>query len=170
MNFAKELASVLAETDFDPAAIAAALSRARVLFFIGNGGSAAIASHMANDFSKNGGKSALSFNDGASLTCLANDFGYDQVFAHPLGKHLLSTDVLVAISSSGESKNILAGVNVARHKGANVITLTGFEETNSLRRLGKKNVYVPSKDYGIVETIHLGVLHAALREMPNACR
>src|SRR6185295_10601368 len=73
------------------------------VMFVGNGGSATIASHMATDWMKNGGFAALAFNDGATLTCLANDLGYDQVFARQIQAHARAGDLLVAISSSGES-------------------------------------------------------------------
>ena len=96
---------------FNAGPLAKFLAKAPRLFFIGNGGSAAIASHMAADFAKNGGVPALAFNDGASLTCLANDYGYEQVFALPLRQHMRSGDCLIAISSSGKSVNILNAAN-----------------------------------------------------------
>jgi len=130
------------------------------LMFIGNGGSAAIASHMATDFSKNGGIRALCFNDGSALTCLGNDLGYEQVFAHPIGMHGRDGDLLIAISSSGNSQNIINGVMAARECGAHVITLSGFRPDNKLRQLGDYNVYVPSGEYGFVEVTHQALCHA----------
>src|SRR5947207_762067 len=88
-------------------------SRARV-FFIGNGGSAAIASHMAEDWLKAGNIAAMAFNDAALITCLTNDLGYDTVFSAPLKVHGGPWDVLVAISSSGRSSNILKAVETAK--------------------------------------------------------
>ena len=96
------------------------------VLFVGNGGSAAIASHMAIDYSKNGEFSALAFNDGASLTCLSNDLGYDEVFAHPISMLCKPDDLLVAISSSGQSQNILNAVTAARSRVMTVLTLSGF--------------------------------------------
>ena len=90
-----------------------ATERGGKLMFIGNGGSAGIASHMAIDFSKNGGMAAMCFNDAAALTCLGNDFGYEEVFAKQLQFHARRGDVLFAISSSGSSPNILRAVEVA---------------------------------------------------------
>src|SRR5271156_2379328 len=106
------------------------------IIFIGNGGSAGIASHLAIDFSKNGGLRAMAFNDPAALTCLGNDLGYEQVFAKQLELHLRSGDLLVAISSSGRSPNILNAVAVARSGGCRVATLSGFSADNELRRAG----------------------------------
>src|SRR5579863_5845981 len=83
------------------------------LMVIGNGGSAAIASHLATDYTKNGGIRTQAFNDGAMLTCLGNDLGYENVFAKQIEMFAQKSDLLVAISSSGRSPNILNGV--ARH-------------------------------------------------------
>ena len=132
-------------------------NEARV-YFIGNGGSAGIASHMAIDWLKNGGFAAAAFNDGASLTCLANDLGFENVFAVPLSRHVRPGDLLCAISSSGKSADIRA----AREKGAKVLTMSGFGADNPLRGLGDMNFYVPNSLYGFVEIAHLMICHAIL--------
>jgi D-sedoheptulose 7-phosphate isomerase len=132
------------------------------VMFIGNGGSAGIASHMAIDFSKNGGMPALSFNDGAALTCLANDFGYEEVFARQMHFHARKGDLLVAISSSGRSQSILRAVDAAREIGCSIITLTGFEPNNPLRTMGDVNFYVARSEYGIVEVAHTALIHAVV--------
>src|SRR5580704_1277031 len=87
---------------------------ANKIIFIGNGGSAGIASHLAIDFSKNGGLRALAFNDPSALTCFGNDLGYENVFAKQLEFHARPGDLLIAISSSGMSPNILGAVKEAR--------------------------------------------------------
>lgn len=133
------------------------------LFFIGNGGSAAIASHMAADFQKAAKVRAMCFNDGPSLTALANDCGYHQVFSQPLRMHGKSGDVLFAISSSGNSASILNAVWCAVDAvEADVITLSGFDRDNALRRRGDIDFYVPSHRYGVVETAHLAICHTIL--------
>lgn len=132
------------------------------VYFIGNGGSAAIASHMAADFGKNGRFRALCFNDGAALTCLGNDLGYEFVFADPLSRYCSYGDLLVAVSSSGQSENIIEGVWAAKRCGAEVITLSGFDADNPLRIEGKVNFYVPAQEYGTVEIAHLAILHSIL--------
>ncbi len=130
--------------------------------FIGNGGSAAIASHMAIDFSKNAGLPAMCFNDGAALTCLGNDFGYEEVFARQLEFHAREGSVLFAISSSGTSKSILRGVEVALARGCRIITISGFSPTNPLRSMGEINFHVNLNDYGIVEVAHTTIIHAVV--------
>lgn len=132
------------------------------LIFVGNGGSAGICGHMAVDFSKNGGMRATALNDAATLTCLANDFGYEHVFAKQIEWHATSGDLLIAISSSGQSQNILNAVGAARNAGCRVVTLSGFHPDNPLRGLGDINLYVASQEYGFVEVGHLATLHGIL--------
>jgi D-sedoheptulose 7-phosphate isomerase len=121
------------------------------IIFAGNGGSAGIASHMATDYSKNGGLRAWAMNDGSMLTCLANDYGYEHVFAKQIEFHGRSGDMLVAISSSGQSANILAAVAAARKLDCTVLTLSGY-----------MNLYLDSTAYGYVEIGHLALCHAIL--------
>jgi len=128
------------------------------LFFIGNGGSAAIASHMTADFMKNGGMRTYSLYDNAIMSCISNDYGYDQVFAKPLSMLGNPGDLLVAISSSGNSSNIVNAIRVAKEKQIFVITFTGFKPDNKSRTLGNLNVYVPCEEYGKVESIHQIIL------------
>ncbi len=130
--------------------------------FIGNGGSAAIASHMAIDFSKNGGLPAVCFNDGAALTCLGNDFGYEEVFSRQIDFHARAGDVLFAISSSGTSKNILKAVDAALAKGCRIVTLSGFSQENPLRKMGEVNFHIAVNQYGIVEVAHTALIHAVV--------
>lgn len=124
------------------------------LFFIGNGGSSAIASHMTADFMKNGGMNTYSLYDNAVTTCMGNDYGYEHIFSKPMEFLVRRNDLVVAISSSGNSKNIINAIEVASKKGAEVITFTGFKSDNKAKQLGNINVYVPCEKYGIVESIH----------------
>lgn len=135
------------------------------LFFIGNGGSSAIASHMTADFMKNGGMNTYSLYDSAVTTCMGNDYGYEHIFSRPLEFLLRQEDLLVAISSSGNSQNIINAIDVAKRKGAAVITLTGFKPDNKVKQLGDINVYVPCERYGIVESIHNLILQQIVDEI-----
>lgn len=130
------------------------------VILIGNGGSAAIASHMAVDWTKNGGIRSMALNDAPTLTCLANDFGYDNVFAKQLEYQATDRDAVVLISSSGRSPNIFNAATKAREIGATTVTLTGMDPNNRLRKQGNMNFWVPAKDYGIVEVAHLILLHS----------
>lgn len=132
------------------------------IMFVGNGGCAGIASHLAIDFSKNGGLRATAFNDPAALTCLGNDLGYESVFAKQIELHARPGDLLIAISSSGRSPNILSAVETATEAGCHIVTLSGFCEDNALRRLGEVNFFVRSTEYGFVEIACLTLCHAIL--------
>lgn len=132
------------------------------LIFVGNGGSAAIASHMATDYQKNGKILAMALNDTSMLTCLANDYGYQEVFGQQLLFHGNVNDVVIVISSSGESANIINAAYTAKNRRCELITLSGFKPDNKLRSLGQTNFYVPSDQYGFVEIAHLTILHAIL--------
>jgi D-sedoheptulose 7-phosphate isomerase len=134
-------------------------------YFIGNGGSAGIAVHMTADYLKNGGIKTRSMHDPSTITCLGNDFGYEYIFSKQLEIIAEKNDLLVAISSSGNSQNILNAVEVAKKKGCKIITFTGFKEDNNLRQLGDYNVYVPSMEYGIVESIHNMILQQIVDEI-----
>ncbi len=124
------------------------------VYFIGNGGSAAIASHMTADYMKNGGMNTVSLYDNAVTTCMGNDYGYGHVFSKPLSFLASDGDLLVAISSSGKSQNIINSIKVAEEKGVEVVSLTGFDDDNPAREMASVSVYVPSHKYGIVESIH----------------
>ena len=129
------------------------------LIFIGNGASASISSHMSTDYWKNGGVRAIAFNDSSLLTCVSNDYGYKHVFEKPIEMFADSGDVLMAISSSGQSENILRGVEAAISTGCKVITFSGFKDDNPLRQMGDYNFHSGSSSYGPVEITHLSICH-----------
>jgi len=126
---------------------------------IGNGGSAAIASHMKSDLCRSVGVRAVTFSEAPLLTALANDYGYGCVFERSVKLWAGTGDLLVAISSSGQSENILRAVEAAAAQGCQIITLSGFRADNPLRRLGGLNFYIPSQDYGYVELAHSALTH-----------
>lgn len=134
----------------------------RRVFFIGNGGSSAICSHMAEDYTKCGGIPSFSFSDPALITCFANDYGYEHAQENWINFFFEPGDLLVAISSSGESKNILNAVAAARKKDGKVLTLSGFKPTNTLGTLGDVNIITPTENYGVVECFHQVALHIIL--------
>jgi D-sedoheptulose 7-phosphate isomerase len=132
------------------------------MHIVGNGASAAMASHMALDWSKNGRVRTTAHNDLAALTALGNDLGYDQVFARQLEWHARAGDLLVSISSSGNSANILRAIAAARAKQLRIVTLSGLKPDNKSRTLGDLNLYVAAWSYGIVECAHQTIMHAWL--------
>ena len=125
------------------------------VMFIGNGGSSAVASHKALDFWFTGKIRGLSFSDYANLTAISNDLGYQNVFSNQIERFADKGDILFAISSSGNSENIILAVKKARNIGCKVLTFSGFQNTNRLRKLGDLNFYTPSIHYNQVESIDL---------------
>ena len=122
--------------------------------FVGNGGSAAMASHLSVDLTKAAGIRGVNFNEADLLTCFANDYGYEHWVARALEAYADKNDVVVLISSSGKSPNIINGVVQSRRMGLPVITLSGFSGNNPLRELGDVNFWCDSKLYNVVEMTH----------------
>ena len=139
--------------------ILAVRSASRKVMVVGNGGSAAIASHLQTDLAHGMGVRALVFTEPATLTAQANDHGYENAYSNLTNLWTEHGDLLVAISSSGRSANILNACLAARAKGARLITLSGFNADNPLRSLGDLNFYVSSSEYGAVESSHAVIVH-----------
>lgn len=125
----------------------------RVVFF-GNGGSAGIASHLSVDLNKNAKIPSISFNDPGIITCYANDFGWENWISKAIELSLSKKDIVVLISSSGKSPNILNAAKLTKIKNIQTITLSGMSEKNNLKKLGVVNFWVDSKSYNIIETTH----------------
>ena len=130
-----------------------------VVLLVGNGGSAAIASHMQNDISKAAGIKSLVFTEQPLLTALTNDDGYKSAFEFTTNLWAGRGDLMIAISSSGSSENILRASRAALNAGAGLVTMSGFNSDNQLRSLGEINLYVASSSYGYVETAHAALGH-----------
>ena len=124
------------------------------IIIAGNGGSAAMASHVSVDFTKAAGIRAVNFNEADLITCFANDYGYEHWVEKALEAYADSGDLAILISSSGKSLNIVNGVEKARSIGLSVITVSGFLFDNPLRKLGDLNLWVDSTEYNIVEMTH----------------
>jgi len=124
------------------------------IIFVGNGGSAAMASHCAVDLTKNAGVRAINFNEADLITCFSNDYGYEKWVEKAVEFYGDKGDILVLISSSGNSLNIINAALVARKMDIKTITFTGFHGENKLSNLGDINVIVNSKAYNIIEMTH----------------
>lgn len=125
----------------------------KVVIF-GNGGSAAIASHFSVDLTKIAKVRCVNFNEYDLITCFANDYGYENWMKMAINFYLDKGDILILVSSSGSSKNVLKAANFAKKKGIYLITFTGFKKNNPLTKKGKINIWVNSKVYNHVENIH----------------
>lgn len=131
----------------------------RCIYFIGNGASASMASHFSADIGKNYHVNTQVLTDMSLLTAYANDVDYESVYSAPLADRITRNDMLIAVSSSGSSKNIINAVEVANEKGAFVASFSGMSPDNLLRKMGDLNFYIPAKTYSHVETCHAAVLH-----------
>ena len=131
----------------------------RSVYLIGNGASASMASHLAADLAKNAHLHTEVFSDLSLITAISNDMGYDRVFAEPLLRRAKKGDMLVAISSSGASKNILFAAEAAQKTSLKIVTLSAMSPQNPLRSKGILNAYVPAETYGHAETCHAAILH-----------
>jgi len=143
-----------------------AYQRDQVLFVFGNGGSAALASHSACDFGKgtvvNGNRRfrVMSLTDNVPLmTAWANDQRYEDIFAEQLRTFVRSGDVVFAISGSGNSANVLNGLQVARDSGAQTVGLTGFKG-GKMKVLCDQCVVIPSDNMQLIEDFHIAVTHS----------
>ena len=134
-------------------------SEGATIYYLGNGASASMASHFAADMAKTGGVRTMVFTDLSLLTAVANDVSYEDVYAEPLKWYMKSKDMVVAISSSGNSPNIVRAVAQAKRLGGIVITISAMKEDNAIRKLGDLNFYAPAKTYGLAETAHAAILH-----------
>ena len=124
------------------------------VIIIGNGGSAAIASHITIDLTKAANIKAINFNEPSLLTCLSNDYGYENWAKKAIEFYAEKNDLVVLISSSGHSKNIINCAIKAKDMGLSIITLSGFMKNNPLREMGNVNLWVDSESYNIVEITH----------------
>lgn len=129
-------------------------SQGKKAIFAGNGGSAAIASHCAVDFTKSAGIRCVNFNEPDLITCLANDYGYELWLQKAIELYADDGDLVVLISSSGQSANMVEAARYTRARGLTTVTFTGFRPDNPLRSLGVLNFWVDSRAYNVVEMTH----------------
>lgn len=136
------------------------------IVILGNGGSNAISAHMAEDYTKALKKPSLAFTDGAMLTCYANDYGYDKAFAQYLSEFSDRESLVILISSSGNSQNILACAKYCSENNIDFVILTGFAESNKLKSLYNDiallEFWVDSTKYGVIESVHELILHSVI--------
>lgn len=136
------------------------------IWWVGNGGSAAICSPLSQDTLNKLDARSFCLADPSLITCMANDFGYENVYVNPLEKLAKPKDLLTAIYSSGNSKNIILCAKMVFKKGLNLITLSGFEENNRLWNIKSHlSFFVPTDFYGIAELSHEAILHGIIESL-----
>ena len=124
------------------------------IYIVGNGGSASIASHVSVDFAKVSRIPSSTFNNANLITCFANDYGYENWVKEAIKAYCHKDDLLILISSSGTSKNIINAANYCKKNSFDLITFSGFKFDNLLSKTGKVNFYINSTDYNFIEMSH----------------
>ena len=127
--------------------------KGKILIF-GNGGSAAIASHVSVDLTKNAKIRTVNFNESDLITCFSNDYGYERWVEKAVDFYADRNDTLVLISSSGKSKNMINACKAAKRKKINVISLTGHSKNNPLSRITHLSLWIDSRAYNFIENTH----------------
>ena len=138
------------------------VAHGRSVFWIGNGGSAALVAHVSQDLINKCGIRSFTFNDPALITCMSNDYGYEQVFKRPLLALARERDLLMAVSSSGMSTNIVGASQTALDIGMDLVTFSAFSAENHLHKLQSTlSFHTPTDVYGHAELTHEALIHAA---------
>ena len=157
-NFFEEINNLLNQSDISSldkiAKTLSSLKKKNKVIIFGNGGSAAISSHVSVDLTKNAKVRSINFNEADLLTCFANDYGYEKVFSKSLEFYADRGDVVIIVSCSGRSKNLLEAAKICKKKKILLYTFTGFSKSNPLKKMGNINLWVNSKAYNIIENIH----------------
>ena len=158
-NYAKSINEILDNVDSNlieksVKIINKTIKQNKGIFIIGNGGSASIASHVSVDFVKAANVPSHTFNNTNLITCFANDYGHDNWVKEAIKAYTNQNDILILISSSGTSKNIVNAAQYCKDNKISLITLSGFETDNPLSQLGNVNIHVPSHKYNYIEMAH----------------
>lgn len=133
--------------------ISTSRKKGKILIF-GNGGSSAIASHVSVDLTKNARIRTVNYNESDLITCFSNDYGYDRWIEKAIDFYADRKDIVVLISSSGRSKNMINACKAAKKKKIKVISFTGHSKNNPLSKIGNLNLWVNSKAYNFIENTH----------------
>ena len=141
------------------------LKKKNKIIICGNGGSSSIASHVATDICKELKIPAINFSDHNLITCFANDYGFENWTKETLKLFVYPGDLVILISSSGKSKNMLKAARFVKKNNNFLITLTGFNKENPLSKLGDLNIWIDSKIYNFVEMAHHIILVAAVDKL-----
>ena len=158
-NYSSSISKLLSEVDVNLIKKSVELIKAKVetknkIVIVGNGGSSSIASHVSVDFVKVAKIKSLTFNNSNIITCLANDYGYENWVKEAIKAYCSKEDLLILISSSGKSSNIVNAAKYCKENRIDTITLSGFDIDNELNKLGNINFHVNSKNYNFIEMTH----------------
>lgn len=165
-NYKTNYLKLLSETNFNKEIIKSVKvlkkckrNKNKIIIF-GNGASASIANHVSVDFTKNSKFRAVNFNEANLITCFANDYGFENWIKEALNFYYDKGDIVILVSSSGNSKNIVQAAKWCKHKKVNLISLTGHKKNNTLNKINKNGIsfWINSMSYNYVEMTHLFIL------------
>jgi D-sedoheptulose 7-phosphate isomerase len=160
-----EAAQLLSELEVEHSQVKQLIKDAHRIMFLGNGGSMSSCSHMAHDFLKVGGYKTICPESSNLITCLANDYGVADMWLEWIKVQREPDDLLIVISSSGNSSNLVNAVSYFRYWGGHVVTITGFDKANRLAKLGDVNVHLATENYGVHEQYAGIFLHSILDDL-----
>ena len=159
LNYSKEISKLLEEVDSNLINQTVELINNKInsdnkIYIVGNGGSSSISSHVSVDFVKAAGIKSETFNNANIITCFANDYGHENWVKEAIKAYCSKDDLIIIISSSGKSPNLVNAAKFCHKKNYDLITFTGFDRNNEVSKLGKINFYVNSHEYNYVEMTH----------------
>jgi D-sedoheptulose 7-phosphate isomerase len=170
-NFLKEISQIINDIDNNKIKSATKIilkkKKNNKIILAGNGASATISSHVAVDLTKSAKIRAVNFNEAGLLTCFSNDYGYENWLKKALEFYSIPGDIVILISSSGNSKNIINAAKISKKLNLQLITLSGFSKNNKLRNKGIINFHINSNNYNIVESAHLLILLQIVENILN---
>ena len=158
-NYKSSISSLLDSVDSDLIEKSVKLINKKIInknkiYIVGNGGSASVASHVSVDFAKVANVPSSTFNNSNLITCFANDYGYENWVKEAIKAYVSNNDLLILISSSGTSMNIINAAQYCLDQQIDLITLSGFKDINPLNQMGNVNFHVDSEDYNFIEMTH----------------
>ena len=159
LNYSKDILKLLKEVDINMINQTVELINKKhksdnKIYIIGNGGSSSIASHVSVDFVKAAGIKSETFNNPNIITCFANDYGHDNWVKETIKAYCSKNDLIIIISSSGKSNNLVNAAKYCKENNYDLITFTGFDKNNDISKLGKINFHVNSREYNYIEMAH----------------
>ena len=132
-------------------------NKGKIMIF-GNGAGASIASHAATDFTKNAKVPAMSFDSSTYLTCLSNDYGYDQVVLKAISHFYKKDDLIILLSASGNSLNMINAAKYCNKNSIQYLSISGFSKKNKLNKISKNKIWIDSVSWNLVEIVQLSIL------------
>ncbi len=135
------------------------------LLIFGNGAGASIASHVATDFTKNAKVTAMSFDSSSYLTCLSNDYGYENIVTQAIKHYHNKNDLIILLSASGNSTNMIKAAKYCNKEKIKYLSISGFSKKNKLNNISKNKIWIKSESWNLIEIAQLSILLSYVDKM-----